>query len=301
MTDTRTYLTAATYLAARARGVPFCLSAHGSLPGSVGLGAPSRRAYDVVLVRPMLGSAALLLAQTDHEAMLYGRFGGTERVIKLLPLPLDVHAMDDLPERGTLRRVGPRRVHAHRALPRSDSLAEGTRHPDRVGRAVARRGAKCPRRGRARRWGMERTRAAIRPSRRDGRDRFVGPLYSRDRFAAYADADVFCLTPRHWEETSVAALEAAAAGTAIVVTEQTDIPGIATWGVASWSSSIRLRPKRCGTALAARKWGSSPRRMSETSTRRSRSSSASRSISARLCEEVTGLALAVQSHALAAG
>ena len=63
-----------------------------------------------------------------------------------------------------------------------------------------------------------------------GAIRFVGPLYGRDRFAAYADADVFCLTPRHWEETSVAALEAAALGTAVVVTEQTDIPGIATSG-----------------------------------------------------------------------
>ena len=43
--------------------------------------------------------------------------------------------------------------------------------------------------------------------------RFVGPLYGDERFAAYADADVFCLTPPHWEETSVASLEAAASGT----------------------------------------------------------------------------------------
>jgi glycosyltransferase involved in cell wall biosynthesis len=57
--------------------------------------------------------------------------------------------------------------------------------------------------------------------------RFVGPLYGDERFRAYADADVFCLTPRHWEETSVAALEAAATGTPIVVTEQADIPGLA--------------------------------------------------------------------------
>ena len=41
---------------------------------------------------------------------------------------------------------------------------------------------------------------------------------------------MFALTPRHWEETSVAALEAGAAGTALVLTEQTDIPGLAESG-----------------------------------------------------------------------
>ena len=58
-----------------------------------------------------------------------------------------------------------------------------------------------------------------------GRVRFVGPLYGAERFEAYADADVFCLTPTHWEETSVASLEAAACGTAVVLTEQAEIPG----------------------------------------------------------------------------
>src|SRR5206468_4130729 len=37
VTDARTFLTAAAYLASRGRGVPLCLSAHGSLPGSAGL------------------------------------------------------------------------------------------------------------------------------------------------------------------------------------------------------------------------------------------------------------------------
>jgi glycosyltransferase involved in cell wall biosynthesis len=55
---------------------------------------------------------------------------------------------------------------------------------------------------------------------------FVGPLYGTERFHAYADADLFALTPRHWEETSVAALEAAASTTGVLVTEQADIPGL---------------------------------------------------------------------------
>ncbi len=63
-----------------------------------------------------------------------------------------------------------------------------------------------------------------------GRLRFIGPLYGVERFHAYADADVFALTPRHWEETSVAALEAGACGTALVLTEQADIPGLVASG-----------------------------------------------------------------------
>jgi len=63
-----------------------------------------------------------------------------------------------------------------------------------------------------------------------GAVRFVGPLYGEERFHAYADADVFCLTPRHWEETSLASLEAAATGTPVVVTEQADVPGLAESG-----------------------------------------------------------------------
>ena len=55
---------------------------------------------------------------------------------------------------------------------------------------------------------------------------FVGPVYGEARFLLYAEAAVFCLTPRHWEETSVAALEAAACGTPVVVSEQADIPGL---------------------------------------------------------------------------
>jgi glycosyltransferase involved in cell wall biosynthesis len=56
--------------------------------------------------------------------------------------------------------------------------------------------------------------------------RFLGALYGPERFHAYADADLFALTPRHWEETSVAALEAGASGTGLVLTEQSDIPGL---------------------------------------------------------------------------
>ena len=82
----------------------------------------------------------------------------------------------------------------------------------------------------------------------DGRVRFVGPLYGDERFAAYADADVFCLTPPHWEETSVASLEAAASGTPVVLTEQADIPGIE---AAGGGFVVRLETAAIRDAIAA--------------------------------------------------
>lgn len=229
VTDTRTYLTAAAYATTRARGVPLCLSPHGSLPGSVGLRGAVKRAYDRVLVRPMLERAALLLAQTDHEADLLRAWGGSKDAIRLLPLPLDLEDLSRV-ERGQLRQrlgIGPEtrvilflgRIHWLKGLDVLIDAVGALLGSDTVLVVVGRDDGQ---------W------AALTEHHRDlldsGRIRFAGPLYDRDRLAAYADADVFCLTPRHWEETSVAALEAAASGVPVVVTEQADIPGLSASG-----------------------------------------------------------------------
>jgi glycosyltransferase involved in cell wall biosynthesis len=55
---------------------------------------------------------------------------------------------------------------------------------------------------------------------------FPGPIYGADRFTAYRDADIFAMTPTHAEQTSLAALEACAAGTPVLLTEQAPIPGL---------------------------------------------------------------------------
>ncbi|HEU5372043.1 MAG TPA: glycosyltransferase [Gaiellaceae bacterium] len=219
-TDARTLATATAYLAARAASVPFVLSAHGSLPGSVGLRGAVKQAYDGVLVRPMLERAALLLAQTDHEARLYSEAGGRESNIRLLPLPFDLAAVPAALEPGFLRaRAGVGadaplvlflgRIHWLKGL---DLLAEAV--ADEAELVVVGRDDGA--------WADIHARWP--------RTRFVGPLYGAERFAAYADADVFAITPRHWEETSVASLEAAACGTAVLVTEQAEIPGLAAAG-----------------------------------------------------------------------
>ena len=229
-TDTRTYLTAAAYLATRVRRVPLCLSPHGSLPGSAGLRGAVKMAYDRLLVRPMLERAALLLAQTRHEAELLRSFGGRDHAIRTLPLPLDLAEVGDGAAPGSLHRLaglepGARvilflgRIHRLKGL---DMLIESVEPLLGAGTVLVVVGRDDGQ------WGELATRH--RQLLESGAIRFVGPLYGSDRFIAYADADVFCLTPRHWEETSLAGLEAAACGAAVVVTEQADIPGLAASG-----------------------------------------------------------------------
>jgi len=230
-TDARTLPTVAAYLGSRASEVPLCLSAHGSLPGSSGLRGAIKRRYDARLVRPMLERAALLLAQTDHEARLYLEAGGRESAVALLPLPVDLADLPSSFEAGFLREragFGPDlpivlflgRIHWLKGLDVLVDALEPLLRAGEAGLAVVGRDDG--------QW------ATIAAKHSDllagGSMRFLGPLYGQERFHAYADADVFCLTPRHWEETSVASLEAAATGTPLVVTEQADVPGLADSG-----------------------------------------------------------------------
>jgi glycosyltransferase involved in cell wall biosynthesis len=53
---------------------------------------------------------------------------------------------------------------------------------------------------------------------------FAGPLFGSDVVPAYVDADLFALTPRVYEETSLAGLEACFCGTQVLVTEQAETP-----------------------------------------------------------------------------
>jgi glycosyltransferase involved in cell wall biosynthesis len=220
--DARTVPTALAFRAARSRGVPLCLSVHGSLPGSPGLRGAAKSFYDRLLVRPMLASAALLLAQTEHEARLYVEAGGSGEAVRILPLPLDVRPGNAARDSGFRGLPGDARVllflgRIHR-LKGIDLLVEAV-EPLLDGSVVVAVAGRDDGQQRE----LERRFAGLVSA---GSLRFLGPVYGEERFAAYAAADVFCITPRHWEETSVAALEAASCATPVVVSEQAAIPGL---------------------------------------------------------------------------
>lgn len=248
VTDVRTYLTAAAFLATTVWRTPLVLSAHGSLPASSGLRGAVKSAYDMALVKPMLRRAALLLAQTSHEAGLYSRFGGRPGAIVQVPLPLPPLDVAGASPAGSFRTslgVGPEtplilflgRVNHLKGL---DLLIEAVEPLFEAGALLAVVG-----RDDGQLDGIRRRFAA---RFADGGIRFAGALYGADRFTAYGDADVFALTPRHWEETSVATLEAAACGTPVVVTEQAEIPGLDASG---GGFVVPLRQEKILGAIAA--------------------------------------------------
>ncbi len=53
---------------------------------------------------------------------------------------------------------------------------------------------------------------------------FTGPIFAGDKLEAYLDADIFVTTPTIYEETSLAALEACACYTPVIITERNAIP-----------------------------------------------------------------------------
>jgi glycosyltransferase involved in cell wall biosynthesis len=223
VTDTRTYVAASALVASSARRRPLVVSAFGSLPRSAGVRGAVKDAYDLAFVRPMLRRSPLLLAQTSHEASLYEELGGRPEAIRLAPLPLPpvrppkpgaFRARHALGDGRLVLFLG--RINRLKGLDRLIEALEPLLGEETTLAVVGRDDG-------------ELVELETRFSRlfADGRVRFLGPLYGDERFEAYVDADVFCLTPTHWEETSVASLEAAACGTPVVVTEQAEIPGLA--------------------------------------------------------------------------
>jgi len=53
---------------------------------------------------------------------------------------------------------------------------------------------------------------------------FAGPLYGADCLPALVECDLFCITPTHYEETSLASLSACACGRAVLINDRCGIP-----------------------------------------------------------------------------
>jgi len=169
------------------------------------------------------------VVQTDHEYAAGLRMGLPEMSVRLIPLGVDWAEFSELPVRGSFRsRLG---LGADDRLVLSLSRLHPAKGTDILIHAfrmvpASRNGPHLAIVG----WDdglLPRLKSMTRSLGLESRVHFVPPLYGQDRFAAYVDADVFTLTPRYYEETSLAALEAAACGTPTLVTHQCEIPGLA--------------------------------------------------------------------------
>ncbi len=208
--------------------VPLVWSAYGGLGTAPGIRGPYRRLHDVLLTGRIVPGVSRFVAQTEHEEGVYLKVGAPAAHIRRISLCVDWNEFERRPEAGRFRErlginaddhliVSVARLSVVKGL---DALIEALAATPTTHRRTflalvgADFGQLAPLARLARRLGV------------GDRVLFPGGINSSDRLTAYVDADVFALTPAVYEETSLAALEAAACGTPTVLSPQCAIPGL---------------------------------------------------------------------------
>ena len=255
------------FAAARAAGVPIAWSPLGALADGVGIRRPYRHVYDIVHDTPRLVSEArVLIAQSAHEAEVFERLGAQPSQIRIISLGVDGRWFHDLPARGQFRHeIGIEPQHPM-------ILFIGRWHPTKGLDVLLQASAIVKRTyphlqvvliG----WDHGALRTVKRLCRTlDLEDavRLLPPAFEVARIQAYVDADVFAVAANTYEETSLAAMEALAAGTPCVLTTQCEVPGTEVVGggrvtecnptsFAAGLVAVLSDPHRRARALAARR------------------------------------------------
>lgn len=221
LSELRHELAILTWRAARKRRIPLVISAHGTLPRRDGWKGTLRGYYDRLFVDPMIKGAAALIAQTRHESELYLTAGADVSQVELVPLgvqpapPAGTGAPPDLGVPEDARVVlflG--RIHPLKGVDRLIEAFANAECADDVWLVIAGRDD----------GGLEAARDLADELGVGERVAFPGPIYGADRFEAYRRASIFAITPTHYEETSLASLEAASVGTPLLLSVQAEAP-----------------------------------------------------------------------------
>ena len=218
--------------AAATAKVPLIWSAYGGLASGAGIRGLYRQLHDDAFTKKVLPHVAAVVAQTPHEEEVYLQFGLRPEQIERIPLCLDPELESAVVSSGSFRRM----ISVPHGAPLVVSVAR--LHPVKGLDLLIRAFAQLPVGGNPPYLALVggdhgAQEALMRQAESLGvaaRVKFPGPLYGSDRFAAYSDATVFALTPAVFEETSLAALEAAACGAPTVLIRECEIPGLADTG-----------------------------------------------------------------------
>lgn len=226
LSELRHELAVLTWRACARRDIPLVISAHGTLPLRGGWKSKVRAQYDRIFVTPMIRSAGGLIAQTRHEAELFERAGGDAGRTHIVPLGVGVPptpadegpAMPGVPDDArVVLFLG--RIHPLKGVLRLIRGFEQVAHEhDDAVLVIA---------GRDDNGGEQQARQLTAALGLSDRVHFPGPIYGDRRFDAYRRADLFAITPTHFEETSLASVEAASVGTPLLVSAQAEVPYLA--------------------------------------------------------------------------
>lgn len=213
--------------ACRAAGKPYCVTPHSSLHtwGMQQRWAKKRVALWMGFRSALNGARFLHMLNADETAQAKGV--GLTAPTRELPNGIFVEEIDPLPPRGTFRAKVPglgekpfvlflSRLHFKKGLDiLASAFADLAARSREVHLVVAGPddGERAP------------TEQALRAAGLSDRVHFVGPVYGKGKYAAFVDADVFCL-PSRMEGFSIAILEALICGTPVVITRACNFPQV---------------------------------------------------------------------------
>lgn len=213
--------------AARRLGIPYAVAPHGMLdPWSLSQSWLKKRLALFVGYRAMLNNAAFLHLLNRDESDLIKPLGLRTTAV-VIPNGIDSEEIADLPQPGTFRAAHPElgadpyilflsRLHYKKGL---DHLASAfgilatTRADIRLVVAGPDDGA------------LSAFEQSIRNAGLSARVHVVGPLFGRDKYAAFRDAACFCL-PSRQEGFSMAILESLACATPVVISDACHFPEV---------------------------------------------------------------------------
>jgi len=211
---------------AKKYNVPYVLQAHGSL-ARVMSKQRLKKIFDLIWGYRLLQDAAKLIALTPMEAEQYQSFGASKAKIETVPNGIDLAEFLKLPQRGRFRRKYGLAPDQKMVL--YLARLHKIKGPDLLVRAFTSivsqiKDAKLVIVGPDEGY-LPTLKKLVTELDIESNILIVGPLYGKEKLEAYVDADVYVL-PSVYETFPIAALEASACGTPIILTERCGIAGI---------------------------------------------------------------------------
>lgn len=222
----RTFQNVVVHHYAEKHGIPYVLQAHGSLT-TFFQKRQLKRTFDSIWGNTILRDAAKVIATTKIEAEQYRSMGVSQDRIEIVPNGVDLAEFSSLPEKGEFRaRYGLGadqrivlylgRIHKTKGLDiLAKAFADLTGLLDNAKLVVT-----GPDGGYLRTF-----RELVKELGIEESTLLTGPLYGREKLAAYVDAEVFVL-PSYYETFPVTVLEACACGLPVIITDRCGIADI---------------------------------------------------------------------------
>ena len=238
------------YIYCKKYNIPYVLSPFWSVPFKFDLRWIIKKVFDIIWSKRFLKQAKYITVQTQSEYNEIFKYSGRQENIKLIPLMIDYEKFKNVPERWIIRKkyaisetakvllfVG--RLHEYKA---TDMMIECFYEYQKaindsyliiVGRDD---------------WYESKLKDLTKKLWLWKKVIFAGSVYYPENTSYYVDADIYFMTPSHWEETSTASLESLACWTPCIVTEQADIPFINeynAWKVVKYDKDTIIKALLC--------------------------------------------------------